>query len=391
MGGTKKRKASTPKSLIVELVPKDSPWTEADWWNEKSQTCRPIVQSICTSLESGTTLLAKPPAMDKLTSSPSLSKEQASDTSPTGVADFPGDGEDTLKVLFDRGYVEYIPKTSGGGVFGLFHEGWGKLLMASEPWSIVGHNETVHSMHLKHTIRKTEGLFTRHASSCIATLQYESAEEEESTTTSDETKSAKQVAFPVALASRHLKVADFQFVLMKARNQVKSRRGGQVRSLKLELGNAESVDILPIIKVIVDDENGEIFVDDCVEVLDALIGFAGALATSEEYASEDRRNDDGDEEEEELNAKQQGVKNGNGWKIEHEKCGDLEQLTENWLASNKATAQSFVSLCIANLVPDSSATDRSAVHVRAPVASSGRSPISLKKRARQRRTIVKVT
>eukprot|EP00522_Entomoneis_paludosa_P015187 CAMPEP_0172460062 /NCGR_PEP_ID=MMETSP1065-20121228/35330_1 /TAXON_ID=265537 /ORGANISM="Amphiprora paludosa, Strain CCMP125" /LENGTH=405 /DNA_ID=CAMNT_0013214965 /DNA_START=60 /DNA_END=1278 /DNA_ORIENTATION=+ len=374
-----KRKSSTPQRQVVELVPKDSPWTPADWWNETSQTCRPLVEAICSSLEHGTSVLSVPMEEDD--------EVPEAEPSPKGVDKFPrvvaeNDEEDEElveiakaagdtteaktektppKILFDRGYVEYIPKTSGGGVFAVFHEGWGKLLNASEPWSIVAHRDEVHAMHLKHAIRKPPGLFAKHSRACIATLEYNHDEEDEAT------KDSTLRAVPIQLAANHLKVADFQFSLLKARNQVKNRKSDQVRSLKMDLANGKTVDIFPILRVIVDDENGQVFVEDALEVLDALIGFAGLSIPS---FSEDEEDED---EEEEPKKKIADM-----WKVEHEVCGDIKQLTAHWLQSNKVTAQSFVSLCLENVVPEEpkdesssspKPTERTAVRSQAAAAA----------------------
>lgn len=171
-------------------------------------------------------------------------------------------------------------------------------------------------------VRKPEGIFPKHSAACVATLRKEKDSE-------------KDMAFPLKIAAFQLRVADFQCILLKARNQLKGRRpGAQLKALKIEL-NDDPVDIMPIVRVIVDDEQGKIFVEDAIDVLDALIVMAGAVPLPSDLEDEN-------------------------WIVEPQAFEGLMQLTGAWLVSNKNTAQSFVRLCIENSVPDEVSTERTA-------------------------------
>lgn len=127
---SEKRKSTTPQRVVKELVPKDSPWSTEDWWNESSGLCRPIVEAICSSLESSTNILlggSKIPL----------------DESPTSVMKYPESVDS--KICMDKGHVEFVNSSTGGKLWGVFHQGWGKLIVKADPWQFVQYEANVPS------------------------------------------------------------------------------------------------------------------------------------------------------------------------------------------------------------------------------------------------------
>ena len=49
-----------------------------------------------------------------------------------------------------------------------------------------------------------------------------------------------------------------------------------------------------------------------------------------------------------------------GWTVQDETCGDTKQLFEGWLPSNKATAESFVALCLSTDFPQDEVSNKTA-------------------------------
>ncbi|KAL7567949.1 hypothetical protein ACA910_019659 [Epithemia clementina (nom. ined.)] len=313
----KKRKAYRPKRRITELVPKDSPWNQTDWWNEKSGKCRPIVEALRKGLEAAVEVFV----FHDTTNANKVPIGQ----SPKSVLDpIPNDPEEKV-IHFDRGYVRYLEDEGHAkGVWGVFHLSWGKLLAsrtAASPWRVKPADDgpkDIDPKALKYAIRKPPGLWQDELNSCVAMLRYEDEGE---------------ASLPLKAVAQHLKIADLQHVLIKARNIVKARKGEKLNSLKVEVSNGQTVDLAPILQVIVDDEFGQVYVEDAVEILDAMVGFAGSFKCPEQA----------------------------GWTMEHEKCGDLIQLFEGWEDSNKLTAQAFVLLCLHETAPEDKSSERTAV------------------------------
>lgn len=146
----------------------------------------------------------------------------------------------------------------------------------------------------------------------------------------------------------------------------------------MELSDGKSVDFAPLIQVIVDDEFGHVYVEDAVEILDAMIGLASRSFPSSS-----------------AEQKQSPSPLQEKWTMEHEICGDLQQLLEGWEQSNQLTTQSLVRLCLQENCPDDNiVSDRTAVRNGATTAAAAK-PVGTKKkgitsRKRAKRTVLLV-
>ena len=207
---------------------------------------------------------------------------------------------------------------------------------------------------LKYAIQKPTGLWQDELTSCVATLKYEDDHDNNNKNGNNNNNNQESCVPPPPLkaAAHHLKIADFQYLLLKARTMVKTRKSSRLYNLRVENTNGQTVDLGPILHVIVDDEKDELYVQDIIEILDAMVGFAGTLATT--IIQNTFQDDDDDDEEQE----QQQSCCVMGWKMEHEICGDLKQLFEGWESSNKLTAESFVVLCLNDTVPEDEPSER---------------------------------
>ena len=134
---------------------------------------------------------------------------------------------------------------------------------------------------------------------------------------------------------------------------VKTRKSSRLYNLRVENTNGQTVDLGPILHVIVDDEKDELYVQDIIEILDAMVGFASTLASTTTISTTIIQNTFQDEEQQ-----QEQSCCVMGWKMEHEICGDLKQLFEGWESSNKLTAESFVVLCLNDTVPEDEPSER---------------------------------
>ena len=153
-------------NIVKELVPKDSPWSQSDWWNEKSGTCRPIVQAIRHSLDGAVEVfvpqsIQKLPIQDYHYYSPkSVLQQQHKNNNNQQQQDHnqqqqqnqdqqhnpPNDNNNNKNstnekvIRFDRGFVKYLEEEEGHekGVWGVFHPNWGMHLssFAAYPWRV---------------------------------------------------------------------------------------------------------------------------------------------------------------------------------------------------------------------------------------------------------------
>lgn len=333
----RKRKSVTPKRVLKELVPKDSPWTESDWWNERSGMCRQIVEAICRCLESAVEVLVEEDLGLQTQAHSFIPSESVLDVDPVVDGEYVEESTDlelSLKtqpdssfpvldvspvvdeviaeespltdiIVFDRGLVKCV-QVEQTKLWAVIHPNWGKLLSSSKQnlWTVTEPDSSTDPKLVKHAILKPSGLNSTDMMDCVATFKYLGEDTD--------------ISFPTQAAAHHLKIAELQFLLLRARNAAKARKGEILKSLRVEMPDSKYVDLGPILGVIADDENGDLFVDDATEILDALIGYCAVVRGE---VPKD-------------------------WSIEHETCGNLAMLFEGWEASNRSTAESFISLCL---------------------------------------------
>ena len=78
---------------------------------------------------------------------------------------------------------------------------------------------------LKYAIQKPTGLWQDELTSCVAMLKYEdNNDDHDHDDKGDRDKNDKESSLPLKAAAHHLKIADSQYLLLKAHNMVKTRK-----------------------------------------------------------------------------------------------------------------------------------------------------------------------